>query len=199
MARQIVILVLVLARRPAPPALKTFFENPRFLFDIAIYLWYIAVRWGAGKEMKMKVVKAVPVVYGNMTKAEKKAAEKAQAEAKAELLARLLPGCALRLWQGGGGFGFKAEHARVYVTRDGQDMGYIGIRRTGRRPSGYYERHRVCKGEDFYDVERVATIEDDALIAALIAAAAEWCERTDRAESADDDDRFEYTFGELAE
>jgi hypothetical protein len=41
--------------------------------------------------------------------------------------------------------------------------------------------------------------EDDALIAALKAAAAEWCERTDRAESADDDDRFEYTFGELAE
>gem|GEM_PF-4499560 len=144
-----------------------------------------------------KIGEAIPVVFGNMSKGEKAKAKKAQVAAQRELVGRHLPGCQLRLWLGGRSFGFLPEHARIYIIRDGEDLGYIGIRRLGRSPECYYERHRFCKGEDIYDVERVATIEDDQLIAAIKAAAAEWCERIGESFRMNDDDQFENSFGVL--
>jgi len=125
--------------------------------------------------------------------------EKARKAAIEEIVARYLPGIELRYWSPKGGrvFGRSAPAiSRIYLNRDGEKLGFVGVRRTGRRPSGYYENHRRSRGEEQYATAFETDLPEDVR-AALRAAVTEYLTRTGGLPRFDDVDQFEFTYGRL--
>jgi hypothetical protein len=138
-------------------------------------------------------------VFGNTPKKDVARIEKARKEAIEEIVGRHLPGITLRVWSPRDGRTFNMMTAgivRIYLSRAGEPLGFVGVKRSARSGKGSYEAHRRAKGEDLYSTEFECTLEED-IEEALRAATVEYLTRTDALDRMAYDDQFEYTFGAL--
>jgi hypothetical protein len=129
--------------------------------------------------------------YADTPEAEARQIEREDREARREIRERYAPGLELKFWSSGG---FPARRARVYVSRDGEDLGFVGVRRIVRELSGSYERHRWAKGEDFCQVESEGTLEK-SLAASFNDMIAEYWTRLGEAHRLTDLDQFDVLWG----
>lgn len=82
--------------------------------------------------------------------------------------AALLASCGLEFsyWtpRNGQTVNFEPVMERMYIKRDGEDLGFIQVRRSTRKPEGYVESHRFAKGERQYVVEFTTSGDADSFM-----------------------------------